>query len=412
MGSRKTIKQRESNSQDWGNKAYQSDGDYTDMINTPTEAGVFPRFQPEPFSEGKKAYDDLTGLDFATQEDNYVVPDGIPEFSWPPQPADKRFQGKQPALRFQLGFSWMYCDGRAGTADWCPGDLIDFFFDEYFTDPIVRIEIDGPAAFSSGHPTPNAETPDSQKVAGSNKGQHRLGTGGEVPAPYKVSVKVDTSPPEGANRITVNCYTRSGWRCSATADRKDICGGCGSAEIGIAGIHYTTTQMACGESQTFTVINPETGTTYKWECTTGSLTPSTGDSTVYTAPATNASCLSNATVTLKANGNTCDFISVAVNCISAHSGYAAYEVSTCFQETGGLLRWFRRTYGYWCDGTVVAACNPTTSGGWWTENECLTDAGAGNVCCPCFVGVVGTHDCRGATCSDLLTSGCCPEVLI
>jgi hypothetical protein len=370
---------------------------------------VFPRFQPEPFSEGKKAYD--TGLDFATQEDNYTVPDGIPEFSWPPQPTDKRFQGKQPALRF-TGFAWMYCDGQLGTAEWCPGDIIDFLFDEYYTDPIVRVEIEGPAAFEYGHKRPAAVTPDQAKTGTDKKGQHRPSASGDVPTPYKVRVKADTSPKENERTITVNCYTRSGWKCSAIADRKDICGGCGSAEIGWAGIHYTTQQMACGESQTLTVLNPEPGTTYGWECTTGTLSSGTGNSVTYTAPATNPSCANNATVTLKANGNTCDYITVAVNCVPAAAAMA-YEISTCYLNSS-IGKWQRKTWGYTCDGTVRSECNGGWTGGPWdTEAGCMSvAAGAGNICCPCHQGAAGTHDCRAADCSNILASGCCPEVLI
>lgn len=415
MASRKSINDRSHVNQDWGVKAYLSDGDdYATMMSTPTEAGVFPRFQDQPLSESKEAYgNDKEG--FPSMEDNYAVPN-IPEFSWPPQPTDPRFRGKPPALRF-TGFAWMYCDGQLGTSEWCPGDIIDFLFDEYFTDPIVRVEIDGPAAFKSGHFAPSATTPDSAKTGTDRKGQHRPDAGGSVPTPYKIQVKADTAPPVDAKKITVNCYTRSGWKCSATANRKDICGGCGSAEVGWAGIHYTTQQMACGASQTLTVLNPEPGTTYKWECTTGSLTPATGDTTTYTAPATNPGCANNARVSVKANGNVCDYIDIAVNAVSGVAGIFV-------EPPGGSgCNWsiYKQTFN--CDGTLNAGsragCDSCDCSGGIGDCNC----GGGFYCLSpnLVVRCTAASACGTPSCATdyydtrtpaQIAAGCCPEALL
>jgi hypothetical protein len=178
-------------------------------------------------------------------------------------------------------------------------------------------------------------------------------------------------------------------------------------------ISATSPTMACNTSQTLSVTDAVVGKTYTWEVTSGggSVSPSTGTSTTYTAPATNANCTNNATIALKVGSSTCDSETIGINCVSVNT-YSAYEVSTCqYVETGGLWRWTRRVYAYWCDGSVNSSCNPLWAGFWHTEAECLAPA-VGNVCCPCWIGETGTHDCRGADCADTLKDGCCPSALI
>lgn len=390
MASRDSIKRKSYKQQDWGVKAYLSDKDsYSDMMDTPTDAGVFPRANGERFSEFKENSND--DISFAELEDKYAIPEGK-EFSWPfPDSGPSGADGAKRSLRFK----YLGCDGQTAKK-WCPGDIIDLTFLEYAGDPITRVVIEGPAAFEHGHHRPSAETPEKAKTGPDTKGQHRFSMNGAMQTPYKVSIKVDTSPKDNEWQITVRAYTRSGASCHATTFKKDLCGGCGSAELGWAGIHYTTQHMNTGESQTLTVINPETGTTYAWECLYGTVHPNTGLSTTYTAPADNANCLKNDTISLKASGNLCDYIQVAVSAPGISGEATDVDDGVC-ATSGGVDDCYHTHKYYNCYGVLVR-----TDTGWGGEYPGFTCAGkpAGTQCWD------SVTDIRSAA---MKLAGCCPE---
>lgn len=117
-------------------------------------------------------------------------------------------------------------------------------------------------------------------------------------------------------------------------------------------IGYTTLQMATSGTQTLTVTGGAVGDVYTWTTTSGSFDTSTGTSVVYTAPATNAECANNPTISLTCGGNVVDTIQIAVN---AHSGteiaYEEWINRTCDTKTYWTECCVTRMR-YFCNGTV------------------------------------------------------------
>jgi hypothetical protein len=217
--------------------------------------------------------------------------------------------------------------------------------------------------------------------------------------------------------------------------------GCASSCTGIIG--YTTTQMAVGDTQTLTVVDAVTGATYSWAITAGggSLSAATGTSTVYTAPATNANCSSNPTISLSCEiaavgcaegtaSTVVDTLKIAVNA-NATTDYA-YGIKsnyTCGAPYSNGDYWCITvsvyTNEYKCDGTLKPA------GAW----ICTNIKSTGNACCrkACTItcadgdasiaypfGVCtnstfalpvngGMVDLRTAA---MITAGCCPAALM
>ena len=97
-------------------------------------------------------------------------------------------------------------------------------------------------------------------------------------------------------------------------------------------IGYTTLQMSVSQTQTLTVVGWKAGEVYSWETTSGSINPSTGNSVTYTAPASNANCASNPTITLTCGGSVVDTITMAVNAVVGYGvgWYFTYsDTSVC-----------------------------------------------------------------------------------
>lgn len=151
-------------------------------------------------------------------------------------------------------------------------------------------------------------------------------------------------------------------------------GTCASESIGISG----TTQMSVGDTKTLTVLNSVVGKTYTWVISSGggSVSPSTGTSTTYTAPASNANCLQNPTIQLKVGANVCDTTSFAVN-NPTETGAAAY------------YQWYR------CDSAV--ACSPPQPG------RCMSCLFNNNVICT-GVATETTNSCMGSNCEYLCSN--------
>jgi hypothetical protein len=110
----------------------------------------------------------------------------------------------------------------------------------------------------------------------------------------------------------------SGKKCATKS--VTVSGGC-DGKIG-----YTTLQMSTGGTQTLTVTG-STGGTYTWATTSGSIVPTEGTSVTYTAPATNANCSSNPTITLTCGGATTDTLEIAVRANSFDYNKAAYYIT-------------------------------------------------------------------------------------
>ncbi len=92
-------------------------------------------------------------------------------------------------------------------------------------------------------------------------------------------------------------------------------------------VHATTPQMQVGASQTLYITGGNEADTYYWSTTTGSLSASEGTSVTYTAPATNANCTSNPTITVTCGGSTIGTLTIAVRANSFDYNKAAYYIT-------------------------------------------------------------------------------------
>jgi hypothetical protein len=191
-------------------------------------------------------------------------------------------------------------------------------------------------------------------------------------------------------------------------------------------IGYTTLQMATSGTQTLTVTGGAVGDVYTWTTTSGSFDTSTGTSVVYTAPATNAECANNPTISLTCGGNVVDTIQIAVNANATTAVAYAIKVLTTACWTNicdppyTCYHAQSTTNAYKCDGTQP----PDGYAG------CINALGFGGDCnmryggaCSCawvaantgpYFGVCptvgyGTTDLRTAL---MKTQGCCPAQLM
>ncbi len=185
--------------------------------------------------------------------------------------------------------------------------------------------------------------------------------------------------------------------------------GCDSETINI-----TSTVMGCSESQTLSVNDAVVGKTYNWEVSSGSLSSSTGTSVTFTAPATNANCTSNTTVSLKVGANTCDTGIIAINC--AGTGVKAYETWTRTTCTLFGAQQYTICYGdrkeYDCDGNLLGTYEQGTidssNPGTLICSHCYSVLEATNMCDGQPRAEGRYADCRSAS---QKAAGCCPRAL-
>lgn len=221
-------------------------------------------------------------------------------------------------------------------------------------------------------------------------------------------------------------------------------------ECGSSHIDYTTQQMAVNETQVLSVSTPTTDATYTWSVIgVGSINPTTGLSTTYTAPAANPNCV-NAVISLSLGGVVCDSLQIATNGNGLNDGNTAYFVSlpSSSQECSQVIR----KYPYNCWGEVTgsslgcASCDcgssynpcgscpcsyisvPNGTGCWGLYKNAIPDPNgefctAAQLLARCTAqGGCGTWPVSGASiaCSgvsdvrsgDQLTSACCPAALL
>ena len=193
-------------------------------------------------------------------------------------------------------------------------------------------------------------------------------------------------------------------------------------------IGYTTQQMSVNEQQTLTAVPGTAGCgipVYDWAITSGggTLSLAQGTSTIYTAPATNANCTLNPTITLSCDGVVFDTLTIAVN------GHATVYVACQRGENPTticqyppdancpepLCNWEKCGFdkvGYTCGGVLfssttylyqhavcvtVGTCkdiatqpdclNISHTYAWWTANvvDCRTPANKTAGCCPALL---------------------------
>jgi len=193
-------------------------------------------------------------------------------------------------------------------------------------------------------------------------------------------------------------------------------------------ILYTSLLMSCGQYQT---LNAFGGCgPYSWSISGGggTLNTNTGSEVIYHAPATNANCTDNPTITVTDCCGGSANLQLAINCYSASGtalGYTSLEVCECRHYTNcnicgfcyyGSGNWHTRKWD--CSGTLTYDCetNPGCSVGSWpscgsytgdqgcfSETNCWTNqCGCGcGPSCPCNA----IKDCRTQAQKD---AGCCP----
>ena len=202
-----------------------------------------------------------------------------------------------------------------------------------------------------------------------------------------------------------------------------------------AAIGYTTLQMQINGTQTLTAVPgaPGCGTpTYDWSVTAncGTLSSDTGDSVVYTAPADNANCLRNPTITLSCDGVELDTLQIAVNAKISEdvatiigSGECTYgglcTVGCCPKDNPACYcgQWSSPIlcavwkYKYRCNGTMFTKTTEDFCANNYSGN--CGDVSSGCVNCGTFNGIIaacsGKTDVRSAA---LKTAGCCPAAAL
>jgi len=113
----------------------------------------------------------------------------------------------------------------------------------------------------------------------------------------------------------------------------DRCGDCITCNCDGISIGYTSAQMAVDEVQTLSATGAVVGCNYDWAITSGGgeLSAATGATVNYTAPADNAECANNSTITLSVGGSLCDTLSIAINAV-ASADHAYYILNECIVE--------------------------------------------------------------------------------
>jgi hypothetical protein len=144
-------------------------------------------------------------------------------------------------------------------------------------------------------------------------------------------------------------------------------------------ISYTTAQMEVSQQQTLTATSDSVETNdYQWSTDNGTVDPTTGPYTQFTAPASNADCAGNATVTLKCkdsegNFNVVDTLTIAINAVTASNVGKLCVITnkgSCFviYSPPGVVysrQWINmqgKRYAVACDGTVTLS--GTYDAGW------------------------------------------------
>jgi hypothetical protein len=171
-----------------------------------------------------------------------------------------------------------------------------------------------------------------------------------------------------------------------------------------AHISFDNAQMQINQTKTLTAIAdiPGCGTPeWEWAIASGdgSLSSDTGDSVVYTAPASNSNCVNNPTITLSCGGVLKDFCELAVNAVASHSYYAWREIvfdhCDCVNPNPPTYWVARGNYTfYFCDGTTQTGVSSSSitagscAAAWaslqadWSPSDMRSDPQKAAGCCP------------------------------
>ena len=196
-------------------------------------------------------------------------------------------------------------------------------------------------------------------------------------------------------------------------------------------IVFTSHQMSINQKQGLAVI--EDGCSpYTWEVYAGggTVSPTTGSSTLYTAPAQNSNCYLNATIRVTNYSGKYSDLKIAINAVQGLAIWSnefngTYPNSKC---TSGGTVWRGRRIN--CDGSygpdigICSACNCVPTGQCIQDPTC-SDRVIQRTCCayanncwpwPGYHPVCGISQCCEAygdvRTPALKTAGCCPEQML
>lgn len=386
------MNRKKPTNKDYGRRHYVSDDDYqTAMRRVPDKAMYNEHVIKQ--SEFKKPYQ----KDSDTYEEmEYHYPDfnlSIPSLDWPQPNAD--VEGEIPGL-YDYGLVHCFFDPC-----YCPGQTT--CFEISCTYPIVKAWFTNPdmgVSFSSNQICISA----SPGIFGSQILNYDLQL-----------LRMD-----GKIRKTSIAHL---YKDVPECDSSQCCG-CTGISIG-----YTTQQMAVSTQQTLTVVGAVAGCTYNWAIASGggSLSSSTGTSVIYTAPATNAECALNPTITLSSGAVQCDVLYISVNAAGTTvAGYhASHDIITdhstdqCCTRVVGVCYYRVKAVNFYCNNTYGSTnryCSAGHSLGCsvdqyyaWCSTECAIERASCDLVA-CTDGCAeGVHDTRTAA---QKTDGCCPLELM
>jgi len=358
------LKKKPTN-KDYGRRLYVSDDDYQTAMRRVPDKAVYNE-QAMKQSEFKKPYRSDSET-YEEMEYNYPNP-SIPNYL-PPQP-NADVKGEIPGTDlYDYGLVHCfgdpcYCKGQTKCFDWwCTYPLVKAWFD----DPRMGVSFSGNQICISAPAT---------EVFGSQTLWYDLQL-------LRVEGKI--------RKTSISHLYKSVSECDSS-----LCCGCTGISIG-----YTTQQMTVNGTQTLTVVGATEGCTYNWAIASGggSLSSSTGTSVVYTAPATNAECANNPTITLSAGGAQCDLLKIAVN---AYTG-SLHATSYCCTPSN-YPKYNCRQFGH-CNGTLEYSADSRCVAGSCFENTTLFNNNCAFLSLPEKV----WQDIRTA---EMITAGCCPAILL
>ncbi len=220
-------------------------------------------------------------------------------------------------------------------------------------------------------------------------------------APDKDSLALKFIGPDG--KIDIAKLTRE--CCPQNEACAGKCDGCPPPTIG-----YISQQMACSGTQVLTHSGGGAGGVYTWSTDYGTFSAPSGNSVTFTAPAANAECAYNPTITLTDCCGHTGTLKIAVNCngaaVDAAQAFTATD-TLCYASAGDNCTCIRKCPVYRCDNSVQT--NGNCGAGVCGATVVCTQSYPPLVCSPTCSPVIGVHDNRTST---MKSNGCCPAILL
>jgi hypothetical protein len=221
--------------------------------------------------------------------------------------------------------------------------------------------------------------------------------------------------------IVIEATTKSGSHCSSTLHPNTDCESC---DCGSVSIGYTTNQMNGGEEQSLTAVGGGSGCSFTWSLSGGgSVFPSSGASTTYTAPVSNPDCANNPVVSLKCKGVSVGTLPIAVNTyVGGDPAVRTWSGKRCWfpgGTPGSLINCGLTNITYHCDGTIdFGPCEVVAQYNNYPNNATCDQCTGMIIPSPaCFSGNGPMDYLESITPIDLRTTsmkngGCCPSSLL